>query len=97
VKNTRAASDAAAQAEEANYRSALLSLQGEIALNYFALRAQDETIALLQRTIALRQKAVDLAQARFKQGDTAQLDVAQAETELAATPIRSHRSREEAA
>lgn len=85
VKNTRAASDAAAQAEEANYRSALLSLQGEIALNYFALRAQDETIALLQRTIALRQKAVDLAQARFKQGDTAQLDVAQAETELAAT------------
>ena len=85
VKNSRAASDAAAQAEEASYRSALLSLQGEIALNYFALQAQDETIALLQRTIALRQKAVDLAKARFRQGDTAQLDVAQAETELAAT------------
>ena len=85
VKNTRAASNAAAQAEEANYRSALLSLQGEIALNYFALQAQDETIALLRRTLALRQKAVDLAKARFKQGDTAQLDVAQAETEFAAT------------
>jgi multidrug efflux system outer membrane protein len=60
-------------------------LQGEIALNYFALQAQDEAIALLKRTIALRQKAVDLAQTRFKQGDVAQLDVAQADTELAAT------------
>jgi multidrug efflux system outer membrane protein len=85
VRNTRAASDALAQAEEANYRSALLSLQGEIALNYFALQAQDDTIALLKRTLALRQKAVDLAKARFKQGDTAQLDVAQAETEFAST------------
>lgn len=84
-RNQRAASDASAQAVEAEYRSALLSLQSEIAMNYFALQAQDETIALLQRTIALRQKAVDLARARFKQGDTAQLDVAQAETELAST------------
>jgi len=30
-------------------------------------------------------KGVQLAKARFKQGETAQLDVAQAETELAAT------------
>jgi NodT family efflux transporter outer membrane factor (OMF) lipoprotein len=85
VRNSITASEANAEAVEANYRSALLSLQGELALNYFALQAQDETIALLKRTTATRQKGVDLAKARFKQGDTAQLDVAQAETELAST------------
>jgi len=85
LRNTSRAAQTNAEAVEADYRSALLSLQGEIALNYFALQAQDEAIALLKRTIALRQKAVDLAQTRFKQGDVAQLDVAQADTELAAT------------
>lgn len=85
VRNTKRAADANTEAVEADYRTALLSLQGEIAMNYFALQAQDETIALLKRTTELRQKAVDLAKARFKQGDTAQLDVAQADTELAAT------------
>lgn len=85
IRNAVRAAEATAEAEEANYRTALLSLQGEVALNYFALQAQDETIALLKRTAQLRKKAVDLAKARFKQGDTAQLDVAQAETELAAT------------
>ncbi len=85
VRNNARASEAGAEAVEADYRSALLSLQAELALNYFALQAQDETIALLKRTTELRRKALQLATARFKQGDTAQLDVAQAETELAST------------
>ena len=85
VRNTARASAAEAEAAQADYRSALLSLQTEVALNYFALQAQDEAIALLKRTLETRKKGVDLAKARFKQGDTAQLDVAQAETELAST------------
>jgi len=83
LRNQAAAANASADAAEADHRSALLTLQGELALSYFALRSQDAQIALLKRAIELRSKAVDLAKARFKQGDTAQLDVAQAETELA--------------
>jgi outer membrane protein, multidrug efflux system len=83
LRNKSAAAIANAEAAEAEYRSVLLTLQGELALSYFALRSQDAQIALLKRAIELRGKALDLARARFKQGDTAQLDVAQAETELA--------------
>ena len=83
LRNQSAAANAGAEGAEADYRSALLSLQGQLAANYFVLRSQDAQIALLKRTIEVRRKAVDLAKARFKQGDTAQLDVAQAETELA--------------
>ena len=83
LRNQSAAADASAEAAEADYRSALLTLQGDLAVVYFTLRSQDAQIALLKRAIELRRKAVDLANARFKQGDTAQLDVAQAETELA--------------
>ncbi len=85
LRNTTRAAQATAEAAQADYQTALLSLQSEVAMNYFALQAQDETIALLRRTTAVRRRAVELANARFKQGDTAQLDVAQAETELAAT------------
>lgn len=84
LRNQAAAARAGTEAAEADYRHVLLTLQSEIALNYFALRSQDAEIALLKRAIDVRAKALDLAKARFKQGDTAQLDVAQAETELAA-------------
>lgn len=85
VRNRGSAGVARAEAEQSDYQSALLGLQSELALNYFAVRAQDAQIALLKRTVALRKKTVDLARTRFAQGDIAQIDVAQAETDLAAT------------
>ena len=85
VRNRGNAGVARAEAEQADYQSALLGLQSELALNYFALRAQDAQIALLQRTLAVRRKTVDLARTRFAQGDIGQIDVAQAETDMAAT------------
>lgn len=84
VRNQAQAGEASADAEAARHRSVLLSLQGDLATSYFALRAQDAEMEMLKRAIGLRQKALDLARSRFKQGDAAQLDVAQAETELAA-------------
>ena len=89
VRNQARAGEANAEAEQARHRSVLLSLQGELAANYFALQAQDAEISMLKRAIGLRQKALDLARSRFKQGDAAQLDVAQAETELAAAESES--------
>ena len=89
VRNQARASSERAEAVEGDRCSAVLSLQGEMALDYYALRSQDAEIDLLIRTVALRQRTVQLAKARFKQGDTAQIDVAQAETELASTQSES--------
>lgn len=85
LRNQGRAGAARAEAQEADYHYALLGLQSELAMNYFALRAQDAQIALLNRTLALRKKTVDLTRTRFEQGDIAQIDVAQAETDRAAT------------
>ncbi len=85
IRNQARATGARAVAQEGERLALLLSLQSELALNYYALRTQDAEIALLTRTEALRQRAVDLVRVRFKGGDAARLEVAQAETELAAT------------
>ncbi|MEZ5387857.1 MAG: efflux transporter outer membrane subunit [Prosthecobacter sp.] len=85
LRNQGLAGAARAGAQEADYQTALLGLQSELAMNYFALRAQDAQIALLRRTVALRKRTVDLTRTRFEQGDIAQIDVAQAETDLSAT------------
>jgi multidrug efflux pump len=85
LRNQSRSGAARAEAEQADYQNALLGLQSELALNYFALRTQDAQIALLRRTVELRRKTVELARKRFNQGDIGQIDVAQAETDLAAT------------
>lgn len=89
VRNQARAGGARAEAEIADYRTALLSLQSELAMNYFALRVQDAQIALLKRNVESRRKTVELSRTRFEQGDIAQIDVAQAETDLASTEAQA--------
>jgi multidrug efflux system outer membrane protein len=72
--------DAAAQ--EAAYRSVLLALQADVAQQYFSIRSLDSELAILEKTIALRREEVRLVQVRFDMGDTSELDVAKAKTEL---------------
>lgn len=69
----------------ADYQAALLSLQAEVARNYFDLRALDNEIALLERVQVLLQEALDLVNSQYKNGKVSQLAVAQAETELTNT------------
>jgi multidrug efflux system outer membrane protein len=76
------AAEADAAAAEADYRGVLLSLQTDLALLYFRLRTLDAEKQTLDEAVAGRKKALDLVNARFKAGDVAELDVAQAETEL---------------
>ena len=85
LRNQNEAGKERADAAEADKQTALLGLQSELAMNYFALRAQDAQIALFQRTVELRRKTLNLARTRFAQGDIAQVDVAQADTDLNAT------------
>jgi multidrug efflux system outer membrane protein len=74
-----------ASAQEAAYRSVLLALQADVAQQYFAIRSLDAELDVLQRTTGLREAALGLARHRFEAGDTSELDVAQARTELANT------------
>jgi multidrug efflux system outer membrane protein len=72
-----------AEAQEAAYRSILLTLQADVAQQYFAIRSLDTELDILQKTVALRQEEVRLVQYRYDVGDTSELDLAKAKTELA--------------
>lgn len=85
VRRSIEAASADYQASAAEFETLRLTLQAEVARSYFALRVLDGEIALLQRSIELRQEALFLVQTRFANGLVGELDVAQAETELAST------------
>ncbi len=74
-----------AQASLAAFYNVLLTLQGDVAQNYFALRALDAEIATVSATVNLRHEQVRLVRSRFEGGVGSELDVARAETELATT------------
>jgi len=74
-----------AQASLAAFCSFLLTLQSDLAQNYFALRALDAEIATVTGTVGLRKEQVRLVRSRFEGGIGSELDVARAETELATT------------
>ncbi len=65
--------------------SAKLSVQAEVAIDYFTLRALDAQSDVLAQTVAAYQRALELTQNRHKAGIASDLDVAQAETQLKST------------
>jgi len=83
VRRAYESSMARAEASAADFYQVLLTLHGDVAINYFLLRQTDSQIALLQRTVGLRQKAVDLVGQRVQKGMTAELDLDRAQIELA--------------
>ena len=62
-----------------------LTIQAEVASDYFNLRALDDQSHLLTQTAAAYQHALELTQNRRQSGIADELDVAQAETQLKAT------------
>ncbi|MHC8286212.1 efflux transporter outer membrane subunit [Pseudomonas sp. XS1P51] len=83
VANTVEASGADTQRSEALLRSVLLTLQADVAQNYFALRELDAEAAVFATAVDLREQALKLVQQRYSLGDISELDVASAEAELA--------------
>jgi multidrug efflux system outer membrane protein len=77
------ASRADEQQSEALFRSVLLSLQADVAQNYFELRELDADQDLYRRTVALREDTLKLVERRFKEGDIGELDVSRSRNELA--------------
>jgi multidrug efflux system outer membrane protein len=72
-----------AEAQGATYQNVLLALEGGVAQNYFTLRSLVSQRELLTRNIALLRDALDLVRKLRKGGANSDLDVYQAETELA--------------
>jgi multidrug efflux system outer membrane protein len=83
VRRTVEAGTAEYEASRAEMENVLLTLQAEVARNYFSLRSFDAQLDLLRRTIELRSKNLQLVTSLFDNGQVGRLDVARAETELA--------------
>ncbi|MCB1208143.1 MAG: efflux transporter outer membrane subunit [Verrucomicrobiales bacterium] len=90
---------ATAAAAEASYHSALLTLTGDVAAQYFMLRSFDAELSALRRTIDLREKWQTLLDEKFKAGTIPETDLARAQTEVAmakADLAEAKRQRQEA-
>jgi NodT family efflux transporter outer membrane factor (OMF) lipoprotein len=72
-----------AQASAADLAAARLSAQGEMATDYFGLRAADIELALDQASVTAYQRALTITQNRYKAGIAPHSDVLQAQTQLA--------------
>jgi NodT family efflux transporter outer membrane factor (OMF) lipoprotein len=82
VRRTVNASREEAQAEAADLATATLSIQAELAFDYFELRAADAQEQLLTDTVKAYTDALQLTQNRFEGGAAPKSDVAQAQTQL---------------
>src|SRR5437016_2802776 len=84
-KYRRATEAARAQllASEYSKQDVRAGLVSSVATAYFTLLSLDEQLAITQRTVATRQKFVDLTQAQHERGTVSGLDVATAQAQLA--------------
>ena len=78
VEGAKATADSAS----ANYYTALLTLTGDVAAQYFVLRAADAEVDALRRTISLREKWSNLLEEKSKAGAIPETDFARAQTEV---------------
>ncbi|HEV2454654.1 MAG TPA: efflux transporter outer membrane subunit [Verrucomicrobiae bacterium] len=85
VRRSFESARADAQASLADYYNVLLTVQSDVAQNYFALREVDQEISIVTGTINLRNEQVRFVRSRYEGGIGSDLEIAQAETELATT------------
>jgi NodT family efflux transporter outer membrane factor (OMF) lipoprotein len=77
--------DAAYLASIASYDDVLVTLIGDVAGDYIAIRTLQAQIAIAQQNVFKQRQALDIARARFKGGATSELDVYQAQNVLSQT------------
>jgi NodT family efflux transporter outer membrane factor (OMF) lipoprotein len=85
IRRTVTAAGEEAQATAADLGTAALSLQAELAVDYFELRAADLQKVILDDNVKTFAAALQLTQNRYNGGDAPESDVTQAETELQTT------------
>jgi NodT family efflux transporter outer membrane factor (OMF) lipoprotein len=85
VRNTVRANVAGAQASAADLENTKLSMQAELAVDYFQLQGQDSLVKLLDETVAAYQESLRLNRVLLATGIGSDENVAQAETQLEST------------
>jgi NodT family efflux transporter outer membrane factor (OMF) lipoprotein len=85
IRNTVRSAAYGAQASAADLENTRLTVQGEVASDYFQLRGQDSLKMLLDSTVVALQHSLDLTRAQYDTGIGTEEAVAQAETLLEAT------------
>ncbi len=85
ITRSIASADADFQASIEDYRDVLVILYADIAANYVNLRTLQERIVVTQRNVDTQRGTLGITQARFKAELSPELDVRQAELNLART------------
>jgi outer membrane protein, multidrug efflux system len=68
-------------------QSALLSVQAEVAQNYFRMRALDAEIVAMERAVSLANESLEIAKTKMKAGTATDFDVTRAAAELASQRV----------
>ena len=89
IRNTVSASASEAQATAADLENVRLSVQAELAFDYYEVRSLDAQKQLLDATVAAYQQELDLTRVRLQTGIASDEDVAQAETQLETTQAQA--------
>jgi NodT family efflux transporter outer membrane factor (OMF) lipoprotein len=89
VRRQVEAGTAAAQASFADLEAIRLSMQTQLALNYFQLRTLDAQKNSLDASVAAYSEALKLTQNRYNAGVAAKADVVQAQTQLKTTQAQA--------
>ena len=85
IRNTVRSAAYGAQASAADLENTRLTVQADVAVDYFQLRGQDALKQLLDSTVVDFQQSLDLTRALYETGIDSEEAVAQAETQLEAT------------
>ncbi|WP_372460556.1 efflux transporter outer membrane subunit [Paraburkholderia unamae] len=88
ARNVEAAK-AGAQASAADMQAVLLSMQAELATDYFELRGVDRERQLLDDTLQAYRESLELTQNRYAGGIATDADVGQAQTQLQTTEAQA--------
>jgi NodT family efflux transporter outer membrane factor (OMF) lipoprotein len=89
IRNTVSASASEAQATAADLENVRLSVQAELAFDYYELHSLDAQKQLFDSTVVAYQQELDLTRVRFQTGIASDEDVAQAETQLETTQAQA--------
>src|SRR5690349_17474220 len=89
IRNTVIASTSEAQATAADLQNVRLSVEAELAFDYYQLRSVDAEKRLLDSTIVAFQEQLDLTRVRQQTGIASDEEVAQAETQLETTQAQA--------
>lgn len=85
VRRSIEAAGAIAEATEDNRRGVQVSLLGEVARNYIALRALQQRLAVARDNLDTQRRTAEIVQHRFDSGLAANFDVVRARAEVVAT------------